>query len=256
MASAGRPHISRHLRRLAARAGKKVGREVTAATRGRVTAAKARRESKRSRRARTQEILARLRTEYPDARCALDHRSPLELLVATILSAQCTDKRVNMVTPELFARCPTAAHYAEIPTPELEELIRTTGFFRNKARSLKGMGQALIDEHGGEVPAEMAALVALPGVARKTANVVLGNAFGIDEGVVVDTHVNRLSNRLMLTAEKDPKKIERDLMALVPQSDWTLWAHLLIHHGRSVCKARRPDCGGCVLVDLCPSAEV
>ncbi len=229
---------------------------MSAAARGRMTPAKARRESKRARRQRTGEILKRLEREYPDAHCALDFSNPLELLVATILSAQCTDVRVNMVTPELFARCPTAEAYAEIPTPELEELIRSTGFFRNKARSLKGMGQALVEEHGGEVPAEMAALLALPGVARKTANVVLGNAFGIDEGVVVDTHVNRLSNRLALTAEKTPDKIERDLMELVPREKWTLWAHLLIYHGRQVCKARKPDCGSCALLDLCPAAEV
>ena len=227
-----------------------------AAAGGRLTPAAARRESKRARKARTEEILGRLKAEYPDSKCALTFRNPLELLVATILSAQCTDKRVNMVTPELFRRCPTAAAYAEIPSEDLEELIRSTGFFRNKTRSLRGMGQALVDEHGGEVPADMKALVALPGVARKTANVVLGNAFGIDEGVVVDTHVGRLSNLLALTAEKNPVKIERDLMALVPPSDWTLWSHLLIDHGRAVCKARRPDCGSCVLVDRCPSAAV
>jgi endonuclease-3 len=221
-----------------------------------MTPARARRESKRARKARTEEILGRLKTEYPDSSCALTFRNPLELLVSTILSAQCTDKRVNMVTPELFRRCPTAADYAEIPSPELEALIRSTGFFRNKARSLRGMGQALVDEHGGEVPADMKALVALPGVARKTANVVLGNAFGIDEGVVVDTHVGRISNLLALSGEKNPVKIERDLMALVPQSDWTLWSHLLIDHGRAVCKARRPDCESCVLVDRCPSAGV
>jgi endonuclease-3 len=223
---------------------------------GRITAAGARRESKRARKARTEEILARLKAEYPDSRCALTHREPLELLVATILSAQCTDKRVNMVTPELFRRCPTAAAYAEISSEELEDLIRSTGFFRNKARSLRGMGQALVDEHGGAVPAEMKALLGLPGVARKTANVVLGNAFGIAEGVVVDTHVGRISNLLALTCEKNPVKIERDLMALVPQTDWTLWSHLLIDHGRAVCKARRPDCESCVLVDRCPSAAV
>ncbi len=228
---------------------------VTAAG-GRITPARARRESKRARKARTEEILARLKAEYPDSRCALTFRNPLELLVATILSAQCTDKRVNMVTPELFRRCPTAADYAEIPSEELEGLIRSTGFFRNKAKSLRGMGQALVDEHDGEVPPEMKALVALPGVARKTANVVLGNAYGIAEGVVVDTHVGRISSLLALTAEKNPVKVERDLMALVPQSDWTLWSHLLIDHGRAVCKARRPDCESCVLVDRCPSAQV
>ena len=228
----------------------------TGAGRGRLTPGRARRESKRARKARTEEILARLKTEYPDSKCALNFDNPLQLLVATILSAQCTDKRVNMVTPELFRRCPDAAGYAEIPSQELEELVRTTGFFRNKARSLRGMGQALVDEHDGEVPREMKALVALPGVARKTANVVLGNAFGINDGVVVDTHVGRLSNRLSLSQEKNPVKVERDLMALVPQEDWTLWSHLLIDHGRAVCKARRPDCGGCALLDLCPSAEV
>ncbi len=217
---------------------------------------RARRESKKARRARTAEILARLKAEYPDSRCALVHDSPLQLLVATILSAQCTDKRVNMVTPALFARFPTAADYAAADIAELEEMIRTTGFFRNKARSLKGLGQALVADHGGEVPSEMDALVKLPGTGRKTANVVLGNAFGIDEGVVVDTHVGRISRLLGLTGEKDPVKVERDLMAVVPRSAWTLWAHLLIDHGRAVCKARRPECGACVLADLCPSAEL
>ena len=222
----------------------------------RLTPSAARRESKKARRARTEEILERLKLEYPDSRCALDHRNPLELLVATILSAQCTDKRVNMVTPELFERYPTAADYADAELSELEELIRSTGFFRNKAKSLKGLGQALVDEHDGEVPARMDALVKLPGTGRKTANVVLGNAFGIDEGVVVDTHVGRISRLLGLTGETDPVKVERDLMELVPRSHWTLWSHLLIDHGRAVCVARRPDCGNCVLADLCPSAEI
>ncbi len=221
-----------------------------------LTPSAARRESKKARQARTAKILARLKQEYPDSRCALTHQSPLQLLVATILSAQCTDKRVNMVTPALFARYPTAADYAEADLGELEEMVRTTGFFRNKARSLKGLGQALVAEHGGEVPATMDELVKLPGTGRKTANVVLGNAFGIDEGVVVDTHVGRISRLLGLTAEEDPVKVERDLMAAVPKSDWTLWAHLLIDHGRAVCKARRPECGNCVLADLCPSAEI
>ncbi len=226
------------------------------ARRRRFKAAQARRESAPARRRRTAELVARLKEEYPDSRCALHFENPLQLLVATILSAQCTDKRVNMVTPALFARCPTAADYAAIDSAELEELIRTTGFFRNKARSLKGLGQALEDEHGGKVPARMAALVKLPGVGRKTANVVLGNAFGRDEGIVVDTHVSRLSQRLALTAENTPEKIERDLTELVPRGDWTLWAHLLIDHGRRVCKARKPDCPNCVLADLCPSAEL
>ncbi|MDH3743741.1 MAG: endonuclease III [Acidobacteriota bacterium] len=226
------------------------------ATAGRLTPGKARRESKRSRGERTQEILERLRHQYPDAHCALHHSSALELLVATILSAQCTDKRVNEVTPALFARFPAAADYADVPIAELEEMVRSTGFFRNKSRSLKGLGQALVAEHHGEVPKTMKELNALPGVGRKTANVVLGNAFGIDEGLVVDTHVGRIARKLGLTSEKDPVKVERDLMKLVPQSAWTLWAHLLIYHGRAVCKARRPACEDCVLLDLCPSAEV
>ena len=208
-----------------------------------------------ARRARAGEILTRLTAEYPEARCALQHRSPLELLVATILSAQCTDARVNQVTPALFRRCPDARAYAEAGLPELEALIQSTGFFRNKAKALQGLGRALVERHGGEVPATMAELTALPGVGRKTANVVLGNAFGLEEGVVVDTHVARLSARLGLTRESDPVRIESDLVALVPRPAWTLWSHLLIHHGRAVCKAPRPRCAACVLADLCPSAE-
>jgi endonuclease-3 len=214
------------------------------------------RESKAARKGRTREIRDRLTQEYPDARCALDHKSPLQLLVATILSAQCTDKRVNMVTPALFERYPKAADYAAAEPSELEQMIRSTGFFRNKARSLKALGQALLAEHDGEVPRSMEALHALPGVGRKTANVVLGNAFGIDEGIVVDTHVGRLSGRLRLTREEDPVKIEWDLMELVPKDSWTLWSHLLILHGRAVCQARKPDCPSCVVADLCPSAEL
>ena len=222
----------------------------------RITPSQARRESKPKKRARTDEIRRRLKQEYPDARCALEHQNPLELLVATILSAQCTDKRVNMVTPTLFARYPMASDYAEADLAELEELIRSTGFFRNKAKALKGLGQALEADYDGEIPKSMADLTSLPGVGRKTANVVLGNAFGIDEGVVVDTHVKRLSNKLGLTEQKNPDKIEQDLMELVPQDDWTLWAHLLILHGRAICNARKPICDRCVLVELCPSAEV
>ena len=228
----------------------------TGARKGRLTPAKARGESKPKKRQRAEEILHRLEEEYPEACCALEHRSPLQLLVATILSAQCTDKRVNMVTPALFDRYPDAASYAAADIRELEELIRTTGFYRNKAKSLQGLGQALQSDHDGEVPASMAELSSLPGVGRKTANVVLGNAFGIDEGIVVDTHVGRLSNRLGLTDQKNPEKIESDLMALVPKGDWTLWAHLLIFHARQICKARKPACADCVLVDLCPSAEI
>ena len=221
-----------------------------------ITPSQARRESKIAKRARAASIYDRLHRQYPDSRCALDHRSPLELLVATILSAQCTDKRVNEVTPALFRRYPTAKAYAAAALPELEEMVRPTGFFRNKARALHGLGQALLAEHRGQVPDEMAALRALPGVGRKTANVVLGNAFGKDEGVVVDTHVGRLSRRLGLSFHDDPEKVERDLMALLPRETWTLWSHLLIDHGRNVCLARKPRCGECVLADLCPSAEV
>ena len=201
-----------------------------------------------------EETIARLESEYPDATTALDWENPLELLVATILSAQTTDVRVNAVTPNLFAKYPTAADYAAADPTELEEDIRPTGFFRNKAKSLRGMAGALVEDHGGEVPRTMDELVALPGVGRKTANVVLGNAFGIDEGVVVDTHVRRLSNRLGFTIENDPEKIEKDLMQAVPKRDWTVFSHLLILHGRSVCKARKPACADCIVNDLCPSA--
>jgi endonuclease-3 len=214
-----------------------------------------RRESAAARSARTGEVLARLTAEYPGARCALDHRAPLELLVATILSAQCTDARVNLVTPALFRRCPDARAYADAALPELEALVRPTGFFRNKAKALQGLGRALVERHGGEVPRTMSELTALPGVGRKTANVVLGNAFGLEEGVVVDTHVARLSGRLGLTRESDPVRIEADLVTLVPRPAWTLWSHLLIDHGRAVCRAPRPRCAACVLADLCPSAE-
>jgi endonuclease III len=201
-----------------------------------------------------EETIARLKSEYRDATTALDWENPLELLVATILSAQTTDVRVNAVTPNLFAKYPTAADYAAADPTELEEDIRPTGFFRNKAKSLRGMAGALVEDHGGEVPRTMGELVALPGVGRKTANVVLGNAFGIDEGVVVDTHVRRLSNRLGFTTENDPEKIEKDLMQAVPKRDWTVFSHLLILHGRSVCKARKPACADCIVNDLCPSA--
>jgi endonuclease-3 len=202
----------------------------------------------------TTEVIPRLKSEYPDARTELDWTNPLELLVATILSAQTTDVRVNGVTKTLFEKYRIAADYAEADPGELEEDIRPTGFYRNKARSLQGMARALVEEHGGEVPRTMPKLVALPGVGRKTANVVLGNAFGIDEGIVVDTHVRRVSNRLGLTDEQDPEEIERDLLGVVPKEDWTVFSHLLIFHGRRVCKARKPDCPNCVLNDICPSA--
>jgi endonuclease-3 len=202
------------------------------------------------------EVISRLKDEYPDARTELNWENPLELLVATMLSAQTTDVRVNMVTEKLFEKYRTAADYAGADPAELEADIRPTGFYRNKARSLQGMARALLDEHGGEVPRSMAGLVSLPGVGRKTANVVLGNAFGVDEGVVVDTHVRRVSRRLGLTAENDPEKIEQDLLGVVPEGERTLFSHLLILHGRRVCKARKPDCPGCVLSDICPSSTV
>jgi endonuclease III len=200
-------------------------------------------------------VIPRLKAEYPDARTELDWTSPLELLVATMLSAQTTDVRVNGVTTKLFDKYRTAADYAGADPGELEEDIRPTGFYRNKARSLRGMARALVEEHGGAVPRTMPELVALPGVGRKTANVVLGNAFGIDEGIVVDTHVRRVSNRLGLTEEQDPEKIEHDLMAVVPREDWTIFSHLLILHGRRICKARKPDCPNCPVNDICPSAH-
>jgi endonuclease-3 len=204
--------------------------------------------------ARAGEVITRLKREYPNAATELDWRTPLDLLVATMLSAQSTDVRVNGVTNTLFEKYRTAQDYAEADPEELEDEIRAVGFFRNKARALRGMGRALVEEHGGEVPRTMEDLVRLPGVGRKTANVVLGNAFGIDEGVVVDTHVRRLSNRLGLSHERDPEKIERDLLRLVPEGERTLFSHLLIFHGRRVCKARKPDCPNCVLDDVCPSA--
>ena len=199
-------------------------------------------------------MLSRLKDEYPDAKTELRWETPLDLLVATMLSAQSTDVRVNSVTEHLFERYRTAEDYALADGGRLEEEIRPVGFFRNKARALTEMGRALVDEHGGEVPRTMEELVRLPGVGRKTANVVLGNAFSINEGVVVDTHVRRLSNRLGLSREHDPEKIERDLIPLVPEGERALFSHLLIFHGRRVCKARKPDCPNCILNDICPSA--
>ncbi len=210
-------------------------------------------ESAADRTKRAKKIVAKLKAEYPDAHCALDHRTPFELLAATILSAQCTDVRVNMVTPALFAKYPTARDLAAARPEDVEDLVRSTGFFRNKTKSLIGMATAVAERHGGEVPKDMEALRVLPGVGRKTANVVLGTAFGINDGVVVDTHVGRLSGLLKLSKHQDPEKVERDLMALVPRDDWTLLSHLLITHGREVCIARRPQCGRCVLAKLCPS---
>jgi endonuclease-3 len=193
---------------------------------------------------------------YPDAHCELDFKNPLELLVATILSAQCTDKRVNMVTPALFKKYRTAADYAKAPQPELERAIRSTGFFRNKTKSIRAATSTIDKKFGGKVPDSMEELRELPGVGRKTANVVLGNAFGKNEGIVVDTHVARLSQRLGLTKQKDAEKIERDLIKLVPREHWTNWSHWLIWHGRRRCYARKPDCAHCEVFRLCQSGKI
>ena len=214
------------------------------------------RESRAARRERAKEIIERLRKRHPDARCSLDHCNAYELLTATILSAQCTDERVNRVTPALFARFPEPADLADARPAELEDMIRSTGFFRNKAKSLLGMAGAIVERHGGKVPETMTELVELPGVGRKTANVVLGNAFSRNEGIVVDTHVTRVAGRLALTKQRDPVKIEQDLIQIVPREDWTDLAHLFIYHGRATCRAPTPLCEQCVLVDLCPSARV
>jgi len=213
-------------------------------------------ESPEALKARAHKIVGRLERAYPNATCALDHHNALELLVATILSAQCTDARVNKVTPALFAKYRSAADYAAANPRVLEQEIQSTGFFRNKTKSLIGMAQALVERHGGQVPDTMEALVALPGVGRKTANVILGTWFGKNEGVVVDTHVQRIARLLKLTRHDDPVKIERDLMALVPRPQWSVFSHMLILHGRTVCIARRPRCEACVLSDLCPSSRV
>lgn len=221
-------------------------------------AAKRSRESQAARRERAEAILSALRATYPEADCALHHGSAYELLVAVILSAQCTDERVNMVTPDLFKRCPTPAALAAIEPAELEGLIRSTGFYRNKAKNLIGMAQQVMADHGGEIPDAMAALLALPGVARKTANCILGTWFGKQEGIVVDTHVGRLALRLrLLTSARDDKdavKIEQDLMPLFAPASWTYLSHALICHGREVCKARGPACVRCSLSEYCPSA--
>jgi endonuclease-3 len=205
---------------------------------------------------RAAEIYRRLSEHYPDAHCALDFATPFQLLVATILSAQCTDKRVNMVTPALFRKYPTPAAMSEAKPGELEEMIKSTGFFRNKTKSLLGMSRDVAEKHDGRVPDTMADLVQLSGVGRKTANVVLGNAYDRNEGVVVDTHVGRVSGRLGLTKETGPVKIEQDLVKLFPRDQWTMLSHLLIEHGRQICDARRPKCEICFLNDICPSSRV
>jgi endonuclease-3 len=214
------------------------------------------RESMKAKKERAGRIYEILAAEYPDAHCALDHQNAFQLLAATILSAQCTDERVNMVTPRLFERFPDPQALADADQDEVEEIIRSTGFFRNKARNLIGMADAVVEMHGGEIPSRMDDLVDLPGVGRKTANVVLGNAFGIDEGVVVDTHVKRLSRRMGLTRQTTPEKIEPDLMRLFDRDRWTLLSHLLIFHGRRVCAARKPVCEECAVSHLCPASTV
>ena len=210
------------------------------------------RETANARAARTRKILAGLQAAYPDAHCELNFNNPLQLLIATILSAQCTDKRVNLVTAELFVKYRSAKDFANTELAELEQAVKTTGFFRNKAKNIQACCRALVDKHGGEVPRTMAELTALAGVGRKTANVVLGNAFNINVGIVVDTHVTRLANRLGLTPQSDAVKIESELMTLVPRAQWTLFSHWLIWHGRRRCGARKPDCAGCEIAKLCP----
>jgi endonuclease III len=209
-----------------------------------------------AKRQRALEILIRLKRLYPDATCTLNYETPVQLLVATILSAQCTDERVNMVTPELFHRYPDAVAMAGAPLEELETLVRSTGFYRNKAKNIQGACRMIVEEYGGTVPKTMEELLRLPGVARKTANVVAAHAYGINLGVTVDTHVKRLTNRLGLTKYEEPIKIERDLIKLIPQPDWENWSIRLIYHGRAVCMARNPQCDRCELADLCPSANL
>jgi endonuclease-3 len=207
-------------------------------------------------RERVAQLVKVLPKVYPDAQTELNFKTPLELLIATILSAQCTDKRVNLVTPALFKKYPTAADYANALPAEIEKMIRSTGFFRNKTKSIRAATSAIVEKHNGKVPDTMAELRELPGVGRKTANVVLGNAFHKDEGIVVDTHVVRLSRRLRLTRHDNPEKIERDLMKLVPRAHWTNWSHWLIWHGRRRCFARKPDCANCEILRLCPSGKI
>ena len=212
------------------------------------------RESAADRKARTLKLITALKKQYPDAGCSLEHVEPIQLLVATILSAQCTDVRVNIVTKDLFVKYRSAADYAAADQGELEADIKSTGFYRNKARNIRGAAAKILSDFDGRVPETMDELLTLPGVARKTANCVLGNAFGKNEGIVVDTHVKRLAGRLKLTTHTDPVKIEHDLVDLVPRKDWGLFSHLLIYHGRALCMARKPNCPACSLAKLCPSA--
>jgi endonuclease-3 len=217
---------------------------------------KAKRAKRSTAPGRIGEIVRRLKQRFPEAKCSLDHENPLELLVATILSAQCTDARVNLVTRDLFRKYRTATDYAAADPAVFEQEIRSTGFYRNKTKSVIGMAQELVERFDGRVPDTMEALTSLPGVGRKTANVVLGNAFHRDEGIVVDTHVARIAKLLRLTRQTDPDKIEQDLMRIVPKRRWTLFPHLLIHHGRAICVARKPRCDVCPVAHLCPSARV
>jgi endonuclease III len=213
-------------------------------------------ETLSQKRGRTRKLRERLKAAYPDARCSLNYTTPLELLVATVLSAQCTDERVNIVTKSLFQKYRSAHDYVEVPLGELEEDIKSTGFYRNKAKALRACCAELVQRYDGRVPADMAALVQLPGIGRKTANVILANAFNIAEGIVVDTHVRRLAGRLDLSPQSDPDKIEQDLMAVVPREDWVAFGHSLILHGRKICTARAPKCPVCPVNDLCPSAKL
>jgi endonuclease-3 len=219
-------------------------------------AAGSRRRIEPKRKAQAERVIEHLRQDYPDVTCALENETPFELLIATILSAQCTDARVNMVTPELFRRWPDAESMAGAPIKALEKVIQSTGFFRNKAKNIKAASKGIADEHGGEVPRDIEAMIALPGVGRKTANVVLGTAFGMATGVVVDTHVTRLSKRLGLTKHTDATKIEKDLMQLIPQTEWVDFAHRMIHHGRQICTARKPKCPQCSMNSFCPKVGV
>ena len=214
----------------------------------------AKRESTDELKKRVREVIRRLKRVYPDAKCSLTHTNPFELLIATILSAQCTDERVNIVTADLFRKYRQPEDYLKVPARELERDIQSTGFFRNKTKSIQGTSKLLTEEYGGRVPQTMDELLELPGVARKTANVVLGNAFGIKAGVVVDTHVTRLSHRLNFTQQKTAEKIEQDLIGIVPKKDWVIFPHLMIYHGRKVCKARNPLCAECVVEKQCPSS--
>jgi endonuclease-3 len=235
---------------------KVAGKTAAKSVRAKKPGGKRPKESAAALKARTAAIVAQLAIDYGDAECALHHKNAFQLLVATILSAQCTDERVNMVTPALFKQFPTPAAFAAAPIEAIEKAIQSTGFFRNKAKSIKACSQALVDNHKGQVPRTLEEMVRLAGVGRKTANVVLGVAFGLPTGVVVDTHVGRLSRRLGLTANDDPVKVEADLMALLPQDEWIAFSHRLIHHGRQICQARKPKCDACHLNPLCPKIGV